>query len=283
MRVTDPSDPRLGDFTALNDPAHRRRVERAGDYFVVEGVLAIERLLALPDWQIRCLAVLPRVHARLAPILDARQIPLPEVVVAEEDVLREVVGFDLHRGALASVNRRPPTPPTAASVEGVELLVVAEGVNDHENLGAIYRNAAAFGVGGVVLDPGCADPFYRRSVRVSLGHVLAVPTLGCRALPEGIDDLDTLGVTTVALSPTASTSLTELHRCDLPPGPVAVLVGAEGPGLTPAAMARAHHRVAIPMAQGVDSLNVATALAVALYQLRQPQTRTNDLRRRPPR
>lgn len=269
--VDDPADPRLAEFTALNDPALRRRVERAGDYFVVEGLLAIERLLTLPAWPIRRLLLLPRAFDRLAPViaasLDRRVGPQPEVLVADEAVLRAVVGFDLHRGALASVTRAPERTASPPALEGAHLLVVAEGINDHENLGSLYRNAAAFGVDAVVLDPTSADPFYRRAVRVSLGHVLAVPTLRATSFPTGLEDLHRCGVTTVALTPSATVDLRDLDRTSLGPGPVAVVVGAEGPGLTPPALATAHHRAAITMADGVDSLNVATATAIALHHL----------------
>lgn len=265
MRVTDPADPRLGDFTALNDPERRRRVERDGNYFVVEGILAIERLLALPQWSVRRVVVLPRVLDRLGALLTDRPF---EVLVADESVLRSVVGFDLHRGALASVDRPPRRAPDEHSLRGADLVVVAEGVNDHENLGALYRNAAAFGVGAVILDPGCADPFYRRSVRVSLGHVLAVPTLHAEALPRGLERLHDLGVTTVALSPSAPDRLESLRRSELGPGPVALMVGAEGPGLSAETMTVARRRISIAMADGVDSVNVATAAAIALHHLR---------------
>lgn len=263
VEVTDPGHPLLAEFVALGDPATRRRVERQGGYFVVEGVLAIERLLALPQWSVRSLALLPRVADRLAPALAPCPAP---VAVADEAVLRAVVGFDLHRGALASVTRAAPRPLTEL-VPTSGLLLVAEGVNDHENLGALYRNVAAFGGRAVLLDPTSADPFYRRSVRVSLGNVLAVPTGSLAALPQGLDDLHALGVTTVALTPSADVDLRDLDPRGLRPGPVAVVVGAEGPGLTAGALACAQHRVAIPMASGVDSLNVATAAAVALHHL----------------
>ena len=278
-QVTDPDDPRVGDFTALNDPVLRRRVERAGDYFVVEGVLAIERLLALPQWQIRSLLFLPKVAERLGESGLFRQrfgsdagegVP---VLVADEAVLSEVVGFDLHRGALAAVDRHPKVDLAVGATTVADLsphgapIVVAERVNDHENLGALYRNAAAFGVGSVVVDPTCADPFYRRSVRVSLGHVLALPTFQAGAFPEALQHLHDLGVTTVALTPQGDEDLHDLDRGSLGNAPVALLVGAEGPGLSAATLAAAHHRVAIKMASDVDSLNVATAAAVALHHL----------------
>lgn len=253
----------LRDFHALNDPVRRREVERQGDYFVVEGIVAIERLLPLRTWQIRTLALLPKIAERLKGALTGVDA---EVVVTDRATLAEIVGFDIHRGALASVQRRPPSPAQELAF-GNGLVLAVEGVNDHENLGSLYRNAAAFGARAVLLDPTCADPFYRRSVRVSLGNVLGVPTGALGRLPDGLDALHEAGVTTVALTPTAERTLGELGRDELGPGPVAVLVGAEGPGLRAATQRAATHRVAIPMAPGVDSVNVATAAAIALHHL----------------
>ena len=274
--MDDETDPRLADFVALNDPARRRQVERSGSYFVVEGVLAVERLLALPQWEVRSIALLPRLADRLAEAIEGRfgvppGAPDCPVSVVDQDALNHVVGFDLHRGALASVTRRPPPrldDLDPATLNAARLLVMAEGINDHENLGGLYRNAAAFGVDAMVLDPTSADPFYRRSVRVSLGHVLAVPTVMAPAHPAGIEALRARGVTVVALTPTGDVDLRDLDRPTLDSGPVAVLVGAEGPGLSEAALTAADHRVRITMATGVDSLNVATAAAVALHHLR---------------
>jgi tRNA G18 (ribose-2'-O)-methylase SpoU len=259
-------DPRLADFVALNDPARRRELERRGGHFVVEGALALQRLLEVGGWSIRTIAVLPRAAERLAselaPVAD-------RVVVCEEAVLREVVGFDLHRGVLASVDRRPlPELDALVRTGAPDLLVVTEGVNDHENLGGIYRNAAAFGCAGVVVDVATADPFYRRSIRVSLGHVLAVPTARSGPAPEALAQLRALGATTLALTPSGATPLSSLTAAELGTGPIAVVLGAEGPGLTPATLDAADRRVAIPLATGVDSLNVSTALAVALAHLR---------------
>lgn len=253
----------LDDFRALNDPTCRREVERRGEYFVVEGIVAIQRLLTLPDWTIRTLALLPKVADRLGERLQGTDA---EVVVTDRATLADIVGFDIHRGALASVERRAPRPADEL-IPTTGLLLAAEGVNDHENLGSLYRNAAAFSADAVLLDPTCADPFYRRSIRVSLGHVLALPTGVLAPLPAGLTDLHDRGVTTIALTPTAKSSIRDLDVTSFGPGPVALLVGAEGPGLAEATLAAATHCVAIPMAQGVDSLNVATAAAVALHHL----------------
>lgn len=263
-RVADPSDPRLADYVALNDPQQRRAVERRGGYFIVEGMVAIERLLHNPRWRVRSLLLLDTLANRLAHHL--RALPAP-VLVAPSEVLRSVVGFDLHRGALAAVDR-PVALAAERLIAGAPLMVVTEGLNDHENLGSLFRNAAAFGVGCVLLDPTTADPLYRRSVRVSTGHVLDVPFASTAPLPAGLDVLRDAGATVVALTPSAGA--TDIREIDPPSEthPVALLVGAEGPGLTARTLAAADLRCRIPMAPGVDSLNVATAAAVALSHLR---------------
>ena len=158
---------------------------------------------------------------------------------------------------------RLPLPDAAGLLAGARLVVVAEGINDHENLGALFRNAAAFGVDAVLLCPRCADPLYRRSVRVSLGHVLHLPfarlTRGRRRWPP----IGAAGLRLVALTPDRDRDPPGRRGRPRPPGPIAVLVGAEGSGLSPAARAAADFEVRIPMAPGVDSLNVATATAAA--------------------
>ncbi|MFN8016636.1 MAG: RNA methyltransferase [Acidimicrobiales bacterium] len=231
---------------------------------MVEGVVALRRLLELPGWEVRTIAVLPKVAERLAPLLEGRD----EVCVVDEAALREVVGFDLHRGALASVQRRPmATLADVLATDPDPLLVAAEAVNDHENLGALYRNAAALGAAAVVLDDRCADPFYRRSVRVSSGNVLAVPTV---AVPEGeplVPWLRGHGLGTIALTPAGDVELDALPAATVR-GATALVVGAEGPGLSPAALHAADVRASIEMGPGVDSLNVATAAAVALHRVR---------------
>jgi len=178
------------------------------------------------------------------------------VLVAELDLMRQVTGFDIHRGAIAAAVR-PPERSVDDVVRTATTVAVLEGVNDLENLGALFRNAAAFGVDGVVLDPTTADPLARRAVRVSLGHVLAVPHARLHDWPDG---LDRLGMDVVALTPHADdTTIPDGGR-------VALLLGAEGPGLSDAALVRAGRRVRIPMASGIDSLNVATAAAIAFHQ-----------------
>jgi tRNA G18 (ribose-2'-O)-methylase SpoU len=167
-----------------------------------------------------------------------------------------------------AVGERPELPSVVDLVARATRLLVLEAVNDHENIGALFRNAAAFGVDGVILDPTTADPLYRRATRVSLGHVLRVPfaRVADGGWPDALDDVRAAGFTVLALTPAADADAVGLVASDPPPA-VALLVGAEGPGLTAAAMAAADRRVRIPMATGVDSVNVATAAAIALAAL----------------
>ncbi|HEX6755459.1 MAG TPA: RNA methyltransferase [Mycobacteriales bacterium] len=254
IQVTDPADPRLADFRDL--ASADRRPDRPGGRGLVlaEGVPVVQRLLASPYPVRAVLGVAPRLAA-LAPTIPAG----PPVYEVTAELMAEVVGFRLNRGVLASADRAPQWR-AADLLATARRVVVLEGVNDHENLGAVFRNAAALGADAVLLGPRCADPLYRRSVRVSMGHVLRVPF----APVSTSDDLSDF--TTVALTPhPPAVPLSSVDRT-LPA--VALVAGAEGPGLTPETLAAADLRVRIPMESGVDSLNVATAVAIALYHLR---------------
>lgn len=265
--IHDPHDPRLADYRDLTDAQLRRDrqdTDSPEGRFIVEGRLALARLLESPYPVVSLLAAEAQ-WPRVAPLVD-HQPALP-CFVAPQDVLDATVGFRLHRGLVASARRLPLRPP-ADLLRDARTIAVLEGINDHENLGGLFRNAAAFGVDAVLLDPTCADPLYRRSVRVSLGHVLGVPftRFSAQDWPTALGDLSRWGFTTVALTP-ASTA-TALHELRLAPEDrIAVLLGAEGPGLTDAALGAAQHRVRIPLAAGIDSLNVSVAAAVALHHL----------------
>jgi tRNA G18 (ribose-2'-O)-methylase SpoU len=255
----------IDDFRALNDPLRRRELERRGDFFVAEGLFALEALVASP-YPLRSLLVaenkLDAVQALVAAVPGIDAVP---TVVRSPAELVAITGFAFHRGVLATA-RRLRQPPVAEVVAGARRLLVIEGVNDHENLGSLFRNAAALGVEGALLDPTTADPLYRRSVRVSLGHVLRVPWSRLDSWPGGLDELRAQGIVTVALTPAPDALDIDVVAAD-PPERVAFLVGAEGPGLTPAALAAADLRVRIPIAVDVDSLNVATAAAIAFHRL----------------
>ena len=258
--IERPDDPRLGDYVALPDPAARRRLER-DELFVAEGVTAIRRLLTSRH-QLRSVLVTPHALARFAGALDA--VPCP-VYVAPRDVLAATVGFDLHRGAIAAADRRPL--PSLHEVGATSRSIgVLEGLNDPENLGAIARSARAFGIDALVLDPRCIDPYYRRTVRVSMGEILHLAVARAPSWPGDLEVLHAAGFETWALTPDPAA---EPLWAQQPPPRLALLLGAEGPGLSPAAMAAATRRVRIPIAPDVDSLNVGHAAAVAFSYVSQ--------------
>jgi tRNA G18 (ribose-2'-O)-methylase SpoU len=189
-----------------------------------------------------------------------------ELLVRPADEVAAITGFAFHRGVLATADRLP-LPPVAGVVAPARLLLVVVGVNDHENLGALFRNAAAFGVDGVLLDSTTPDPLYRRSVRVSAGHVLRIPwTRLDLDITDAFAELRASGFLVTALTPAPGAESIDAMAAQ-PPERVALVVGAEGPGLSPAALGAADLRVRIPLAAGVDSLNVATAAAVALHRI----------------
>ena len=264
--VDDPDDPRVADFFRLNDPELRRAVERpdsAQGFFVAEGALVIRQLLR-SRYPVR--AVLATQQGLAALEDDLARIDAPVYRVSQA-LMTTVTGFHFHRGALASAERRPH-PDLATVVDGADLVLMAEGVTDNENLGSLFRNAAAFGVGGVVLDATSADPLYRRSVRVSMGQVLRLPFTRVDDAVEAIGRLQALGFEVLALTP--SKTADDVRAIARRPRQV-LLVGAEGPGLSGAALRAADRRLRIAMSGDVDSLNVATAAAVALHHLARPR------------
>jgi tRNA G18 (ribose-2'-O)-methylase SpoU len=277
--IDDPGDPRVADYVGLSDAEARRRVEGSSwveapdggfGFFVAEGSLVIRHLVRSP-YRVRSFLVTERGLRALAPVLRGRgptSIGAP-VYLATQSVMEAIAGFKFHRGSLAAADRRR-LPEPAALVAGDDPLLprrilLVEGVGDHENLGALFRNAAAFGVDAVLLDPTTCDPLYRRSVRVSAGHVLRLPFARMSDWPDGaIAALRAQGYEVVALTP--SPSADDVRT--LPTHPRrALLVGAEGNGLSARALAAADRRVRITMSPAVDSLNVATAAAIALHHL----------------
>jgi tRNA G18 (ribose-2'-O)-methylase SpoU len=261
--LADLDDPRLGDYAHLRAPSTRQRLEQQLGIFTVEGWRSLEALLATPS---PGRAVLDAdEHAARAGALVPDAIPAFSIPAAS---VEQVTGVDFHRGVLA-VAERPAPRPVEEVVAGRRTLLLVEGVNDHENLGALFRSAAAFGVDAVVLDPTSSDPLYRRATRVSLGHVLRVPFARAEhdAWPAVVAGLVADGVIVLALTPDpAAEPLWPLVDA-LAGARTAVLVGAEGPGLTDEAMTAASRRVRIPMVPGTDSVNVATAAAIALAAL----------------
>jgi tRNA G18 (ribose-2'-O)-methylase SpoU len=251
IEVDDPGDQRVADYVELTDPDHAR-----GGGFVAEGLLVLDALLGT-RMELRSVLCTPKRLDDVVGRVDAAVT----VFVADQAVLDEVAGFHLHRGVVAIGERPPPTP--LADVLAAPSLLVLEGINDLENLGSLFRNAAAFGIGAAVLCPRTADPLYRRPVRVSLGHVLRVPYSRADAWPAALGDITAAGFSLCALTPSGGVRIDAMA----PPPRPALLVGAEGPGLTDAAIAAADHRVRIAMREGVDSLNVATSAAIAMHRL----------------
>jgi tRNA G18 (ribose-2'-O)-methylase SpoU len=264
VMVDDLDDARLSDYRHLREPNVRARVERGAGIFTVEGWLSLEALAESP-YPVRSALVTTKHAARAQSIVD----PAVPVYAIAESALERVTGVHFHRGVVG-VAERPAALSPDAVLAGARRVLVLEGVNDYENLGALFRNAVAFGVDAVLLDPTTADPLYRRATRVSLGHVLRVPfaRVGSDAWPGILTDFRRDGMAVLALTPAAdATPLGPV--IEHLPDRVGVLVGAEGPGLSGEAMAAADHRVRIPMTPGTDSVNVATAAAIilaALYQ-----------------
>ncbi len=257
-RVTDANDPALTEVRDLTDVAARRSLEAEHGCFVAEGMLTLETVIATGH-RIRTVLVddrkLDRVMALLGGNADAIDVRL-----ASRALMADIAGFPLHRGVIASVDRPAPPSMTELLDAGPDRVLLVEGVNDHENIGSIFRAAAAFGVGAVLLDERCADPLYRRSVRVSLGNVLRVPWTRVHDVVTAAEACRDHAFTVAALAPDGATSIHDLEIGDR----VAFLIGAEGPGLTDEAITCADEGVAIPIDPAVDSLNVATAAAIAL-------------------
>ena len=259
--IDDPDDPRLDDFRDLNSVDRRPDLPSGKGLVIAEGVLVVQRMLA-SRFSPHALLGTDRRLAELEDDLAGAEAPFYR---ASADVMARVVGFHLNRGVLAAA-RRVPEPGIAQVIDGAHTVAVLEGVNDHENLGSIFRNAAGLGVDAVVFGSGCADPLYRRAVRVSMGHALLVPYARATNWPTDLVLLKENGFRLLAMTPHS-------EACTLPDAMaagrderIAVMVGAEGPGLTAATLRLSDVRVRIPMSRGTDSLNVATAAALAFYE-----------------
>ena len=261
--IDDPRDERLVVFTGLRDQVLRQRREAPGGdlagYFIAEGDVVIQRAL---DAGHRLHSVIVEA-ARTRPLeFDLGETPL---FLMGEPVVQEIASHRRYRGAMACFHR--PSPPSPADVlAGAHTVVVTEGVNNPTNMGVMLRTAAALGVDGLLVDPTSCDPLARRTCRVSMGAVFAVPHSRLDAFPQGLAAVHDVGFVSVALTPDpAATPLDELAL--VADDRVALLLGAEEPGLTSATMEASTHCARIPMHHGIDSLNVATAAAIAMWQV----------------
>ncbi|MEU8799459.1 RNA methyltransferase [Spirillospora sp. NPDC048819] len=262
--VTDPADPRIADYVRLRDVNLRKSLEAEHGLFVAEGEKVIRRAIGAGH-PVRSLLMARRWAEPLADVLDVLDAP---AYVADDATMESITGFQVHRGALASLERLPlPTVDTVLTT--ARRVIVCEDIVDHTNIGAIFRCAAALGVDAAVLAPRCADPLYRRSVKVSMGAVFALPYARMTDWRSGLTALRGRGFQLLALTPAPdATPLDEVRTADRR----ALLLGSEGDGLSSRWLHEADHRVRIPMnetalARGVDSLNVVAAAAIACYGL----------------
>jgi tRNA G18 (ribose-2'-O)-methylase SpoU len=260
--VTDPSDPRLSPYANLTDVALRRHLEAERGLYMAEGFKVIDRAIRAGHRPLSFLTA-ERWAAGITEIAGD-----VDVLVAPDALVKQVTGYDVHRGALAAMHR-PALPTLADLVRGARRIIILEGIVDHTNVGAIFRSVAALGADAVVCAPTCADPLYRRSVKVSMGTVFQVPWTRVEEWPAALDELREVGfvVAGLALADDA-VALGDYAASLAPDARVAILLGAEGDGLTKRALSAVDTVVTIPMAGGVDSLNVAAASAVAMWSLR---------------
>lgn len=268
--LTDPAAHELGDYTRLTDVALRSKNEPERGMYIAESSTVIRRAIAAghrPRSFLMAERWLPDLEPLLAQVGAGPDGDVP-VYVAPAEVLEHITGFHLHRGALAAMHR-PTLRPVAEVVAGARRVAILEDIVDHTNVGAAFRSAAALGVDAVLVTPRCADPFYRRSVRVSMGTVFQVPWTRIPHWPAGLSELQNAGFVVAALAlADDAVSLDQLEAS--PPQRLALLLGTEGDGLSRGAIDAADLVVKIPMAGGVDSLNVAAASAVAFWATRLP-------------
>lgn len=258
--IDHPDDPRVAAFTRVQE---RDLVGRQG-LFLAEGEVVVRVLARSPLCSTDALLLADKRVPALADVIAVLPAGTP-VYAAPQGVMDQVAGFSMHRGILALGRRRDP--PTAddllAALPPRALVLALAGISNHDNMGGLFRNAAAFGADAVILDADACDPLYRKAIRVSAGLALVTPFARLERGADLIDRLEAAGLAPLALSPAG-----EARLCDLaPPARAALVLGAEGPGLPPALLARCR-TVRIPMAAGVDSLNVAVSAGIALHQLR---------------
>lgn len=253
--IDRPDDPRIAGYARVGDPAWLE----ANGLFVAEGRLVVQRLLSMPRFTVRSLLLTPAAFHALAPASNV------QAYLADQSTLHAITGFNFHRGCLA-LAERPGQPVVPAGMNQASRLLAIEAVGNPDNVGGLFRVAAAFGAGGVLLDPATGDPFYRKAIRTSMGAVLSVPFARMEPWPAGLQRFRESGFRILALTPRGSardlrTVASERADQNL------LLVGAEGAGLSDAALSMADVLVRIPMAPGVDSLNVTVAAGIAFSHL----------------
>ncbi len=261
ISVDDPADPRLADYVSLRDVQLRRHLEAEHGFFIAEGEKVVRRAVA-GGYAVRSFLMAERwldgLQDELAAAGDA-----PCFVVTEE-LAEAVTGFHVHRGALAALERRP-LPSVDEVLEGAKNIVLLEDIVDHANVGGVFRSAAALGMDAVLLAPRCADPLYRRSIKVAMGAVFSMPWTRLDEWYDALPELSAAGFTTIALTPAKDAEELGDVLERLPDRKVCLILGSEGAGLSPRWMTSAEATAGIAMAADVDSLNVAAAAAIAIF------------------
>jgi tRNA G18 (ribose-2'-O)-methylase SpoU len=255
VKVDSIDDPRVAVYQHIGDPD---RLLELG-VFVAEGRLVVRRLIDLRHWEIESILLTQPAVESLADVLPNTSAP---VYVADQPLMNGLAGFNIHRGCLAIVKRVQPATLDRTIAGPLSRVLVIEGVNNPDNVGGLFRSAAAFGIELVVLGPNSGDPLYRKAIRTSMGATLSVPFARASQWPGAIRDLRFDGFTVVALTPSLKAAPIEEVW---PHAKLALLVGSEGEGLTEDAMRAATLRARIPMVADVDSLNVTTAASIAMY------------------
>lgn len=260
IEIDDAADPRLADYRDLRDVELRKHLEAEHGLFLAEGEKVVRRAVEA-GFPARSFLMAPRWLDGLADVLGACDAPC---YVVSEELAEQVTGFHVHRGALASLERRP-LPSVHEVLDGARTVLVLEEIVDHTNVGAILRSGAALGVDAVLLSPRCADPLYRRAVKVAMGAVFTLPWTRVDDWYDALPALSRRGFTTVAM--TLAEDAVPLDDAVAGLDKVALVLGGEGHGLSPRWQSSAERRAVIPMREGIDSLNVAAATAVACYAL----------------
>jgi tRNA G18 (ribose-2'-O)-methylase SpoU len=262
LTIESCDDPRVGDYRDVADPD----LVRGRGLFVAEGRLVVGRVIQDGRYAVRSVLVSDAARRSLGAPLEAVASASPVFVCDGRDFLG-ITGHDFHRGCLALVER--PAPLVLDDVlASARAIVVLDAVGNADNVGGVFRNAAAFGVDAVLLGPACCDPLYRKAIRTSIGATLGVPFVRLDGWPHALPAIRSAGFAIVALTPREPSEAIDLFAARPRPQRVALLVGAEGPGLTPALEAAADYRVRVPIRPEVDSLNLAVATGIALHRLR---------------
>jgi tRNA G18 (ribose-2'-O)-methylase SpoU len=259
--LTGPTDPRVSEYRDIAEP----ELVRSRGLFVAEGRLVVRRLLEERRYAVRSMLVSEAARRGLDAVLSSVSDQIPVYICEAADFLG-ITGHNSHRGCLALVERPPSM--AVSQLLSAKVLVVLEGVTDADNVGGVFRNAAAFGADAVLLSPTCCDPLYRKAIRTSMAATLRLPFARVEEWPEGLEQLRASAFTIVGLTPREPAMALDAFVCGPRTPRIALLVGTEGGGLTRAVEEKADYRIRIPIEPRIDSLNLAVAVGIALYRLR---------------